>query len=125
MVTAACARHETQPTRRFSDEMFNRPWPRQNEPKPSPLESVSHRCPYCDQTLPQERTSIGSMFLSGLGRLIAAVMMIIAAAIRGVRLAVATVLCFVGFVGYCCRTLGLSIAHPHDRRFFSKQRRST
>ena len=119
----AFARQEAPQNRRFSDDMFTTPWPQQSEPKPSPLEPITHKCPYCDQHLPQGRTSIISVFLSGIGRLIAAIGMIIGAIIRCARLAVATVLCLVGVVGFCCRSLGLKIAHPHDRRFFVNPQR--
>jgi hypothetical protein len=104
-------------TRRFSDEMFQHPWP-EPEPKPEPLaEGSSSRCPYCDQRWPQPRISITALFLGGVRRLGIAIGMILFAATRCIRLVIAAALGVGALFGYCCHSLALRIAHPHDRRF--------
>jgi hypothetical protein len=116
----ATARHEEHQHRRFTDEAFSMPFPRP-EPKPGQQHPESQRCPFCEQVLPHARTSILGTFVGGVRRLASAVFMILSAILRCIRLAVAGVLCLIGLIGSCSRSIGLGIAHPHDRRFFTRR----
>lgn len=118
----ALDRYSDQRNRRFSDDVFSLPWPAP-EPKPGRQDPAPNRCPYCDQRIPQARTSIVSMFFGGFRRLAGALWMILGAVLRGIRLTVATIFWCVGLVGSCCRSVGVRIAHPDDRRFFTSVRR--
>jgi hypothetical protein len=118
----AFAVHEEKRLSRFSDEMFSAL--HRQEPKPVNDDPLPHRCPCCEQLMPHTRTTIVSVLCSGIHRLIVAVCMIVGAVLRFARLVVASGLCLIGFVGACCRSLGVRIAHPDDRRFFAKSQRS-
>lgn len=122
MASTPLLSHFNEPrSRRFSDDVFSRPWPIA-EPKPAAENRQLDKCPFCEQRLPQTRTSISSLFFGGVRRLVSAIWMIVAAILRCVRLIVAAVFWCVGLVGYCCRSIAVWIAHPDDRRFFNGKR---
>ncbi len=121
--TTVSAFHDEKRHSRFTEEMFSTPWPHHPEPKPDQNNSSPQKCPFCEQLLPHARSSILSVFCSGIRRLTIAICMILGAAIRCARLAVAGSLCLIGVIGACCRSLGVRIAHPEDRRFFAKPQR--
>jgi hypothetical protein len=109
---------------RFTDEMFSVSPP----PKPAPLpehpHTAGHRCPFCEQPMPQGRTSILSLFLGGIGRFFTSLWMIVAAVLRFARFVVGGTLCLVGLLGAGIRAVGVRIAHPQDRCLLTGRRRT-
>ncbi len=85
------------------------------EPKPPTKET--HSCPYCDQPIWEERSSLVSLFVGGMRRLDVAFRMLARSLIRLIRFALAAAFCLVGLIGACAREIGLKLVHPNDRRF--------
>ena len=108
---------------RFGDatERFARDPPVRKEKKPLREEDLfdSH-CPYCHQHLDRPSLSITSLLTGGIRQLGVALLMIAFAIVRCLRFAAAAALCVIGFVGSCCRALGMQVAHAEDRQFLKK-----
>jgi hypothetical protein len=83
-------------------------------------EVFDSRCPYCQQDLDHHGMSISNLLTGGVRQLGFALVMIAFAIVRCLRFVAAVVLCVFGFVGNCCRALGLQIAHASDREFLKK-----
>jgi hypothetical protein len=122
MATAIRDRVAQRPSR-FSEDMFSMPRPQHPEPKPGNSHPASERCPYCDQLLPHAPHGAVSVLFGGIRKLFSAVLVILVAVIRCARLILAGCLCLIGLLGACCRSLGIRIAHPDDRRFLTLPRR--
>ena len=99
---------------RFSEEPFS--WVHEKDTQAKG--NAKHSCPYCERPLPEPLT-IRSVFWGGVRRLIIALRMIVSATVRCLRLVAAVTLCLVGSLGGWCRSLGLQVAHPADRKYLS------
>ena len=76
-------------------------------------------CPYCKQAIPHHADTF-SMFGGGIRQLFGALCTILVGALRFARFAVAGALSIVGFIGACCQSLAVRIAHKNDRRHLDR-----
>lgn len=83
------------------------------KPAVNPNDSHMASCPVCRR--PYEDRGLISPLCGGVKRLVRSFGMVVAGGLRLARFAVASVLCVVGVIGFCCHALGRRIAHPEDR----------
>ncbi len=81
-----------------------------------------HVCPYCQQERPTDSSkSVHRVLTKSVHQFVFGLVLFVFCVFRVARLAVASALCLVGFIGNGFRRAGLFVAHPDDRRLLSRR----